>query len=113
MTLTCFFNVNKLPVFIIPLDGGAGYFSLKFTSGLKRGPAAEEKIKRNTSLTLRLNEREARALSIYCKRFRVRSKSDFMRRTIMQAIVGRFDAEHPSLWEQGELTLFSHEVKNN
>lgn len=89
------------------------YFSKKFIAGLRRGPAIEEKIKRNTSLTLRLNEREARALSIYCKRFRVRSKSDFMRRTIMQAIVGRFDAEHPSLWEQGELTLFSHEVKNN
>jgi len=36
-----------------------------------------------------------------------------MRRTIMQAIVVRFDADHPSLWEQGELNLFSHEAKNN
>ncbi len=80
---------------------------------MKRGPLTEEKIKRTTTLTLRLNQREARALSIYCKRFRVRSKSDFMRRTILQAIVDRFDAEHPSLWEQGELTLFSQEVKNN
>jgi hypothetical protein len=80
---------------------------------LRRGPITEEKIKRTTTLTLRLNEREAKALSIYCKRFRVRSKSDFMRRTIMQAIVGRFDTEHPSLWEQGELTLFSQELKNN
>jgi len=80
---------------------------------LRRGTATEEKIKRTTTLTLRLNQREARALNIYCKRFRVRSKSDFMRRTIMQAIVGRFDIEHPSLWEQGELTLFSHDRKNN
>jgi len=79
---------------------------------LKRGPVTEEERKRNTTLTLRLNQREARALNIYCKRFRVRSKSEFMRRTIMQAIVGRFDAEHPSLWEQGELTLFSQDVKN-
>jgi hypothetical protein len=31
----------------------------------------------------------------------------------MQAIIGRFDAEHPTLWEQGELTLFSPEPKNN
>jgi hypothetical protein len=80
---------------------------------LKRGPLTEERIKRTTTLTLRLNQREARALSIYCKRFRVRSKSDFMRRTIMHAIVGRFDSEHPTLWEQGELTLFSQEAKNN
>ena len=80
---------------------------------MKRAHFSEEKIKRTTNLTLRLNEREARALNIYCQRFRVRSKSDFMRRTIMHAIIGRFDAEHPTLWEQGELTLFSHEPKNN
>jgi len=79
---------------------------------LRRGPVTEEKIRRTTTLTLRLNEREARALNIYCKRFRVRSKADFMRKTILQAIVGRFDTEHPSLWEQGELTLFSQELKN-
>jgi hypothetical protein len=90
-----------------------GYFSKKFKAGLKRVHITEEKIKRTTNLTLRLNEREARALNIYCQRFRVRSKSDFMRRTIMHAIIGRFDAEHPTLWEQGELTLFSHEPKNN
>lgn len=80
---------------------------------MKRAHLTEEKIKRTTNLTLRLNEREARALNIYCQRFRVRSKSDFMRRTIMGAIIGRFDAEHPTLWEQGELTLFSQEPKNN
>jgi len=80
---------------------------------LRRGPVTEEERKRTTTLTLRLNQREARALNVYCRRFRVRSKSEFMRRTIMQAIIGRFDAEHPSLWEQGELTLFSQETKNN
>jgi hypothetical protein len=80
---------------------------------LKRGPATDDKIKRTTSLTLRLNQREVRALDIYCKRFRVKSKSEFMRRTIMQAIVGRFDSEHPSLWEQGELSLFSQDLKKN
>lgn len=90
-----------------------GYFSTKFIAGLKRGPANGDRIKRTTTLTLRLNEREAKALNIYCRRFRVRSKSDFMRRTIMQAIVGRFDAQHPTLWEQGELTLFSQDLKNN
>jgi hypothetical protein len=90
-----------------------GYFSIKYRAGLKRIHLTEEKIRRTTNLTLRLNEREARALNIYCQRFRVRSKSDFMRRTIMQAIIGRFDAEHPTLWEQGELTLFSQELKNN
>lgn len=90
-----------------------GYFSTKLIAGLKRGPSSGDTTKRTTTLTLRLNEREAKALNIYCRRFRVRSKSDFMRRTIMQAIVGRFDAQHPTLWEQGELTLFSQDLKNN
>ncbi|TFH49362.1 MAG: hypothetical protein E4G92_02010 [Bacteroidia bacterium] len=73
---------------------------------------AEEKLRRTTSLTLKLNPREARAMSIYCKRFRVRNKSEFMRHAIMQAIIGRFDSEHPTLWEQSELTLFSQDRKN-
>lgn len=90
-----------------------GYFSTKFIAVLKHGAARGDRIKRTTTLTLRLNEREAKALNVYCRRFRVRSKSDFMRRTIMQAIVGRFDAQHPTLWEQGELTLFSQDLKNN
>lgn len=80
---------------------------------MRRTHTGEDKIRRTTTLTLRLNAREARALNIYCKRYRVRSKSDFMRRTIMQAIVGRFEAEHPTLWEQGELTLFSGDGKNS
>jgi len=77
---------------------------------LKRQPGVE-KLRRTTSLTLKLNHREARALDIYCQRFRVNNRSEFMRRTIMQAIIGRFEAEHPSLWEQEELTLFSRESK--
>jgi len=80
---------------------------------LKRSQATEDKLRRTTSLTLKLNPREARALNIYCKKFRVRNKSEFMRHTIMQAIIGRFDTEHPTLWEQGELTLFSQDPKNN
>lgn len=80
---------------------------------LRRGQSTEEKLRRTTSLTLKLNPREARALEIYCKRFRVKSKSDFIRRTVMQAIIGRFDTEHPTLWENSEPTLFSAESKNS
>lgn len=93
--------------------GDTGYFSRKYHGRLKRGQPTHERLRRTTSLTLKLNPREARALNIYCKRFRVRNRSEFMRRTIMEAIIGRFDTEHPTLWEQGELTLFSHDPKNN
>lgn len=54
-----------------------------------------------------LNNREARALGLYCSRYRVRNKSEFLRSTIMTAILKRFDDEHPTLWEETEPTLFS------
>lgn len=54
-----------------------------------------------------LNKREMRALGIYCDRFRVKNKSEFLRETIMRAILKRFEEEHPTLWEDPELTLFN------
>jgi hypothetical protein len=57
-----------------------------------------------------LNNRELRALSIYCNRYRVTNKSEFMRETIMKAILKRFDNEHPTLWEESEPTLFDQNL---
>lgn len=54
-----------------------------------------------------LNNREARALCIYCNRYRVSNKSEFLRETIMRAILKRFEDEHPSLWEEPDPTLFN------
>lgn len=54
-----------------------------------------------------LNDREMRALSIYCNRFRIKNKSEFLRESIMKAILKRFEEEHPSLWEEPAVTLFN------
>jgi len=56
-----------------------------------------------------LNNREARALGIYCSRYRISNKSEFLRETLMKAILKRFDDEHPSLWEEPEPTLFNQQ----
>ncbi len=53
-----------------------------------------------------LNNREARALDIYCNRYRVKNKSEFLRESIMKAILKRFDSEYPTLWEEPGPTLF-------
>jgi hypothetical protein len=74
---------------------------------LKRSLNKEERLKRNNRLSLMLNNREARALGIYCNRYRVSNKSEFLRETIMKAILKRFEDEHPTLWEEPEPTLFS------
>jgi hypothetical protein len=54
-----------------------------------------------------LNNREMRALGIYCSRYRIKNKSEFLRETIMKAILKRFEEEHPTLWEENEHTLFN------
>jgi hypothetical protein len=70
----------------------------------------EERLRRNNRLTLMLNNREMRAFGIYCNRFRVKNKSEFVRETIMKAILKRFEDEHPTLWEENEPDLFSQNL---
>ncbi|MGA1978832.1 MAG: hypothetical protein ABSG89_13425 [Bacteroidales bacterium] len=59
-----------------------------------------------------LNDREMRALGIYCSRYRIKNKSEFMRETLMKAIIKRFDEEHPSLWEEPDPSLFNRNIVN-
>jgi hypothetical protein len=69
----------------------------------------KEQLKRGNRFTVMLNDREMRALDIYCSRYRIRNRSEFFRETIMKAILKRFDDEHPTLWEEPEPTLFNRE----
>jgi hypothetical protein len=70
----------------------------------------EDRLRRTNRLSLMLNNKELRALGIYCNRYRVKNKSEFMRETIMKAILKRFGEEHPTLWEESEHTLFNQNV---
>ena len=70
----------------------------------------EDRLKRTNRLTLMLNNREMRALNIYCNRYRIKNKSEFLRSTIMTSILKRFEDEHPTLWEEPDPTLFNQNV---
>jgi hypothetical protein len=74
---------------------------------VKHSAYKEDRLRRSNRLSLMLNNREMRALGIYCDRFRVKNKSEFLRETIMRAILKRFEEEHPTLWEEPEPTLFN------
>jgi hypothetical protein len=77
---------------------------------LRKATYKEEKLKRNNRITLMLNNREMRAFAIYCNRFRVKNRSEFLRETVMKSILKRFEDEHPTLWEDNEPDLFSQNV---
>ena len=70
----------------------------------------DEKLKRTNRFSVMLNNREMRALDIYCNRYRVKNKSEFLRETIMRTIIRRFEEEHPTLWEDSDYTLFNQVV---
>ena len=78
---------------------------------LRHNKVKDERLKRENRLTLMLNNRELRALNLYCHRFRVKNRSSFMREAVMTAILKRFDSESPSLWEEDDPNLFSGENK--
>jgi hypothetical protein len=77
---------------------------------LRHSGHKEDKLKRNNRLSVLLNNREMRALGIYCNRYRVKNKSEFLRETIIKAIIKRFEEEHPTLWEEKEPNLFNREL---
>ena len=79
---------------------------------MRRLKIKEERLKRNNRLTLMLNSREMRALNIYCQRYRIKNKSRFLRETIMNSILKRFDEDMPSLFEVNEPDLFSDVNEN-
>ena len=79
---------------------------------VRRPIQKDELLKRNKKVSVMLNNREMKALGIYCNRFRVKNKSEFMRETLMKAIVKRFHEEPPSLFEQSERSLFNPNVSH-
>ena len=77
---------------------------------MRRTIFKEDRLRRKNRLTLMLNNREMRAFGIFCSRFRIKNKSEFLRETIMKAILKRFEDEHPTLWEENEPDLFTQNV---
>jgi hypothetical protein len=80
------------------------------TTQVRRNLYKEEQMRRTNRLSLMLNSRELKALGIFCNRYRIKNKSEFLRETIMKAIIKRFEDEHPTLWEENEPTLFNRNV---
>jgi hypothetical protein len=76
---------------------------------VKHAALKEDKLRRTNRISVMLNNREMRALTIYCSRYRVKNKSEFLRETIMKAILKRFEEEHPTLWEEPEPSLFNQD----
>lgn len=54
-----------------------------------------------------LNRREMNALNAFCEKYKVSNRSRFMRETIITHILKKFDEDYPTLFDDGEPSLFS------
>lgn len=66
----------------------------------------ETKLKRVNQKSIRFNNKEMNAIDHYCERFKISNKSKFMREVIICEVLKRFESNHPTLWEDQQLSLF-------
>jgi hypothetical protein len=65
----------------------------------------ESDLKRINKKVIAFNNKELKAIDIYCKKYRVDNKTRFMREAIIKVILKKFDEDYPTLWD-GQLKLF-------
>ncbi len=61
------------------------------------------KMNRSNKITVSLNDKEMRVLDQFCKKYKIENRSRFLRETIIQAILKRFDEDHPTLFNEKEM----------
>ena len=73
---------------------------------MKRRIAKVEQLKRDNPHTILFNTREKSAINQYCKKFKVKNKSKFMREAIITEVLKKFEDNHPTLWDDAQMSLF-------
>ena len=64
----------------------------------KRPGFNSEKLKRVHRKELVFNSSEMEVIKIYCKRYKVRNQSKFLREAIISRVLNKFENDHPKLF---------------
>jgi hypothetical protein len=59
----------------------------------------EEDLKRIHQKAILFNKRELNAINHYCKKYKIKNRSKFMREAIISAILKKLDEDYPSLFD--------------
>lgn len=59
----------------------------------------QKSLLRKNRVTFVLNDKELNALEAYCKRFRVKNKSRFVRAVLMSTVIERLEQSSPTLFD--------------
>ena len=77
----------------------------------KRKVEKDTTLKRVHQKSILFNTREFQAIEHYCKKYKIKNKSKFMREIIISSILKKFDEDYPSLFEK-KPTLFNQKLKS-
>lgn len=75
----------------------------------KKKAISEEVVSRETALKRKhrecflLNDKEREAIDAYCKKYKVKNRSQFVRETIMKAVMESFLEDYPTLFDKKDL----------
>ena len=72
----------------------------------KKKKLKDESLKRVHRKSILFNKREIQAIEHYCKKYKIKNKSKFMREIIISSVLKKFDEDYPSLFEK-KPTLFN------
>ena len=76
----------------------------------KRIVEKDESLKRIHRKSILFNKREIQAIDHYCKKYKIKNRSKFMREMIITSVLKKFDEDYPSLFEK-KPTLFNQNLK--
>ncbi len=69
----------------------------------------DKDLKRTYRKSILFNKREIQAIDHYCKKYKIKNKSKFMREMIITSVLKKFDEDYPSLFEK-KPTLFNQSL---
>ena len=61
---------------------------------------SRHKLKRKHTIQFLFNDLELQAFEKYCKKYRIKNKSKFIRESVMTEVLGQFDRDYPSLFDK-------------
>jgi hypothetical protein len=65
-------------------------------------PVKKEKLKRQNKIAFLFNDKEMQAFERYCRKYKIQNKAQFIRETVMTAVLQKFEQDYPSLFDNQE-----------
>jgi hypothetical protein len=87
--------LNRLAYFVFETKKINTFFYLNM---LRRPGFNNERLKRIHRKELVFNAMELEAINIYCKRYRIKNRSKFLREAIISKVLKKFEMDHPRLF---------------